>query len=89
MIFIRPIDFGAGDLLSCLMRYHSAIAITKPEADFLIRSPGTSLNAWAVVEVFGKWYDVRRMTLVELNDFLDHLQRAHNEDVTAGLLTPH
>jgi len=76
-------------VLLCLMRYHKAIAITKPEADFLIDGPTASVGDCIVVEVFGKWYDVRRMNERELNHFVDDLQRSYMDDVTAGFLDPH
>jgi hypothetical protein len=41
-----------------------------------------------VVECFGKWYDVRRMTESELTDFVDSLNRAHL-DATGLAVTPH
>jgi hypothetical protein len=71
------------------MRYHKAIAISRPEADSIIGTPTASLNECVVVEDFGNWYDVRRMTEDELADFVDHLHRARIADVVAGLLTPH
>lgn len=71
------------------MRYHKAIAISKPEADFLIDGPTPSVGECVVVEIFGRWYDVRRMTERELNAFIDDLQRSYIADVTAGFLDPH
>jgi len=71
------------------MRYHKATRITRPEADFIIRTPTPSLNECVVVEVSGTWYDVRRLTENELADFVDTLQRAHDADVAAGVLAPH
>jgi hypothetical protein len=59
-------------VLSDNMLYHKATLITRPEADFIIRKPTSSLNSCVVVECFGKWYDVRRMTESELADFLDN-----------------
>jgi hypothetical protein len=70
------------------MLFHKATAITRPEADFLIKSATSSLNACVVVECFGKWYDVRRMTESELADFVDSLNRAHL-DSTGLAVTPH
>ena len=71
------------------MRYHKAILITRPEADFLIANPTTSLNECVVVECFDSWYDVRRMTESELSKFVDALHRKHLADVTSGSITPH
>jgi len=71
------------------MRYHKAVRITRPEADFIISGPTTSLNECVVVEDDGDWYDVRRMTESELADFVDTLQRARVAAVVAGSVTPH
>jgi hypothetical protein len=71
------------------MRYHKAVPITRPEADFIISRPTTSLNDCVVVEDGGQWYDVRRMTERELTDFVDALHRARLADPAAGSNTPH
>jgi hypothetical protein len=71
------------------MRYHKAVRITQPEADFIISGPTTSLNECVVVEDGGDWYDVRRMTEQELADFVDGLQRTRLAAVAAGSVTPH
>jgi hypothetical protein len=71
-----------------LMRYHKAILITRPEADYIIHNPTSSLNDCVVVECFEAWYDVRRMTESELSDFVDTLHRERLADISSGLLTP-
>lgn len=71
------------------MRYHKATRITRPEADYIINTPTTSLNDCVVVEVDGVWYDVRRMTHREVTAFVDNLERERAVDVTAGVNTPH
>ncbi len=71
------------------MRYHKAVPITRPEADFIISGPTTSLNECVVVEDDGQWYDVRRMTERELTDFVDTLHRARLANIAAGSTTPH
>jgi hypothetical protein len=71
-----------------LMRYHKAIRVTRPEADFIIRNPTSSLNDCVVVECFESWYDVRRMTESELSDFVDALHCERLADISSGLLTP-
>jgi hypothetical protein len=76
-------------VLSTAMLYHKAIQITRPEADFIIRHPTSSLNECVVVECFELWYDVRRMTESELAAFLETLHRAHLADIAAGSITPH
>jgi hypothetical protein len=71
------------------MRYHKATSINKPEAQSLLKRATASRTQCVVVEVFGKWYDVRRMTGNELSDFVEHLHRTRIEEVAAGLLAPH
>jgi hypothetical protein len=71
------------------MRYHKAVRITQPEADFIISGPTTSLNDCVVVEDEGDWYDVRAMTERELDDFVEGLQRARIAALAAGSVTPH
>ena len=71
------------------MRYHNAIAITRPEADFIIENPTSSLNDCVVVECFDSWYDVRRMTESELSAFVEALHREHLADIASGSITPH
>ena len=71
------------------MRYHKATAITEPEADFIIKHQTSSLNECVVIEHFGQWFDIRRMTEKEVEDFIYDLGRARNADVAAGLVTPH
>ncbi len=72
-----------------VMRYHKAVLITRPEAEYIIRSPSVSLNTCAVVESFDVWYDVRRMTEAEMEDFVASLHRDHLAGVASGRLTPH
>jgi hypothetical protein len=71
------------------MRYHKAVPITRPEADFIISTPSKSLNECVVVEDDGQWYDVRRMTERELTDFVDTLHRTRLANVSAGANAPH
>lgn len=71
------------------MQFHKATLITRPEADFIIRNPTSSLNECVVVECYELWYDVRRMTEGELGDFLEALHRDHLADIAAGSITPH
>lgn len=70
------------------MLYHKAIRITRPEADYLIKTPTTSLNECVVIQDFGVWYDVRGMTQSELSDFVDCLHRAHLAKTAPGLALP-
>jgi hypothetical protein len=71
------------------MRYHKAIRITRPEADYIISTSTTSLNESVVVEVDGEWYDIRRMTQREVTAFVENLQRERMADIKAGSTTPH
>jgi hypothetical protein len=71
------------------MRYHKAVLITRPEAEYIIRNSTTSLNTCLVVESFDEWYDVRRMTETELDDFVASLHRDHLSGIAAGRITPH
>lgn len=74
------------------MRYHKVTAITEAEADFIIKAPSApsaSLNECLVIEHFGRWFDVRRMTEKELTAFCDDLHRERLAELTAGLLRPH
>lgn len=59
------------------MRYHKAIAITRAEADLLVKRPSRSLNACVVIQHIDDWYDVRKMTEKELDYFVQDLVRAH------------
>jgi len=84
--------FRAGRSQVCYtlaMRYHKAVPISRPEADFLISTPSPSLNECVVVEDDGQWYDVRRMTEHELAAFVDTLHRARLANVAAGAKAPH
>ena len=71
------------------MRYHKAAKITELEADFLIKHRSASLNACVVIEHFGQWFDIRRMTEKEVETFVEDLGRTRSADEKAGLITPH
>ena len=71
------------------MRFHKAIAVNEPEARYIIDHKTSSLNECVVIEHFGEWFDVRRMTEEEVRVFLEDLNRARGDEVTAGLNTPH
>ena len=57
------------------MRYHKAVAITKPEADFIIENGSASLSDIVVLSYNEDWYDVRAMTRAELVAFSEDLER--------------
>jgi hypothetical protein len=68
------------------MRYFEASKITRAEAD-QIRM--TSRESRIVVISLGtRWYDVRRLTEIELRDFVDQLMREELEVIRAGWETP-
>lgn len=71
------------------MRYHKVTPLTEIEARSIINCQTTSLNECVVIEHFGQWFDVRRMTEQELEDFVFDLRRARSADLAAGLITPH
>lgn len=57
------------------MRYHRVSIISGPEAAFLIQSYPSRDGRAAVVSCDGVWYDVRRLSGKELEDFTDDLAR--------------
>jgi hypothetical protein len=71
------------------MRYHKATSITRPEAHAIIASLSLSLNEYVVIEHLDQWFDVRRMTDKEVEDFVDDLIRSSDADVAAGFIIPH
>jgi hypothetical protein len=70
------------------MRYHKAKVVTQPEATFIIRGPTESLNACVVIEHFGTWFDVRKMTDREVDHFVNDLDRTRRAEVSCGLIAP-
>lgn len=60
------------------MRNHKASSINRAEAGFIIKYANSSLNQCVVIEHFGQWFDVRRMTEKEVERFIDDLTRARN-----------
>jgi hypothetical protein len=58
------------------MRFHRAIEITKAEADLIIGSPGSSRSGVGVISSCERWYDVRTLTVAELDAFTADLARA-------------
>jgi len=57
------------------MRFHKAIQITAPEALFLIQRDLCEPARAPVVSFDGVWYDVRSLSVKELQSFLDDLAR--------------
>jgi len=71
------------------VRYHKAIEISRPEADFIIATTTSSRGDVVVMSHADKWYDVRSMIGRELDEFVADLLRAEAADLQAGCLTPH
>lgn len=70
------------------MRYHKAIEVTKPEADFIKATAIASLTDIVVISRGGKFYDVRALSCAELEAFLADLARAEITDEEAELRLP-
>ncbi len=71
------------------MRYHKARKISKPEADYVIETAGSSRNALVVMSHHNAWYDVRALTEKELDEFFGDLLRAEIAAIRAGCITRH
>ena len=71
------------------MRYHKAVKITKPEADYIIGSGSASLSDTVVLQHLENWYDVRRMTATEIDAFVSDLARAEHAAEKADQYPPH
>jgi len=69
------------------MRFHKAIEISRPEADFIIKT--SSGSDVVVMSHSDKWYDVRRLTGREIDEFVADLLRADMANLRAGCVTPH
>jgi hypothetical protein len=61
------------------MRFHKAVKITGPEADFLIQNNRGMPARPAVVSFDGTWYDVRSLSAKELQSFIDDLARTRHD----------
>jgi hypothetical protein len=71
------------------MRYHKAVEVTKPEADYIIRSGCSSLTDTVVLSHMDSWYDVRKMTAAEIDAFVLDLARAESAAQIARAFPPH
>jgi hypothetical protein len=72
------------------MRFHKAILISKPEADFIIGT-GTAAVAQSdtvVVSRGERYYDVRGMNLAEVDAFVADLARAEHAAEEARMALP-
>ena len=71
------------------MRYHKATAITHSQVDTILGSAWTSLNSVPVLNLFDRWFDVRRMTASEVQKFSNDWVRAIAAEIKAGIVRPH
>lgn len=71
------------------MRYHKAVEITKPEADYIMRSGGRSITGTIVLSHMESWYDVRAMTAAEIEAFVSDLARAEFAAQKSRAFPPH
>jgi hypothetical protein len=81
--------FGAAAWYTEGMRYHKAVKVTKPEADYIIGSGTASLTDTVVLSHMDSWYDVRAMTSAELEAFVADLARAELAEQKARAFPPH
>jgi hypothetical protein len=65
------------------MRFHKAITISKPEADFIIETGTAAKSDVVVVSRGDKYYDVRTMTHSEVDAFVADLARAEHAALAA------
>ncbi len=70
------------------MRYHKAVKITKIEADSVRARAGASPTGIGVISSYGRWYDVRAMTMAELDAFTADLARAEIAAEAAKMSLP-
>jgi hypothetical protein len=68
------------------MRYFEATEIIPAEADRIRMTSRESRIV--VISLDTRWYDVRRLTEIELRDFVDQLMREELEVIRAGWDTP-
>jgi hypothetical protein len=71
------------------VRYHKAMKISRPEADFIIGTTTSSRGGVVVMSHSEEWYDVRALTGTELDQFVADLLRADMANLQAGCVTPH
>ena len=72
------------------MRFHKVRKISWAEAKLISQTCTSSLNANVVMSHNEHdWYDIRRMTDNELEDFMRDLFRAERALLQSGLILPH
>jgi hypothetical protein len=70
------------------MRYHKAIEVTKPEADFIIANGNSAQSDIVVVSRGDKFYDVRALNSYEVDAFVADLARAEHAALEAETSLP-
>ena len=71
------------------MRYHKATAIAAPDVACILDSAWVSLNSSPVINIFGRWFDIRRMTDREVRDFTNDFMPNTACELRAGIVRPH
>jgi hypothetical protein len=71
------------------MRYHKTTHISGPEAADILASAWVSLNPFPVMNIFDRWFDIRRMTEGEVRNFSHDFMRNAAGEIRAGILKPH
>jgi hypothetical protein len=63
--------------------------ISSPEALCILNSTWLSLNSSPVMNLFDRWFDIRRMTAGEVKDFTGDFMREMAGEIHAGVTKPH
>ena len=71
------------------MRYHKVTAILAPDVACILDSAWVSLNPYPVMNIFDRWFDTRRMTKGEVDDFTQDFMRNVAGEIKAGIVRPH
>lgn len=70
------------------MRYHKAVKVTKPEADFIIATGISTLSDVVVISRGDNFYDVRALSHSEVEAFVEDLARAEHAALEAQTSLP-
>ena len=71
------------------MRYHKVTEISVPDVLCILDSAWVSLNPSPVMNLFDKWFDIRRMTDGEVKSFTHDFIREIAGEIRAGIVRPH
>lgn len=82
----RCVDDGAGEVRTL---YRKARLITEAEARYIIAHGTASSSQWVVIQHMDQWFDVRRMTTMEITEHIEELDRKLVADLVAGIAKPH